>query len=117
MSRFLLYLARWQLSTPILWIVVSMLGTSLEATILANLIGGSTFFAVDKLIFRNRVFLEWETRPWGECSDCTTTGPVRRLVLASGKYDRRKDLQPQFRCPICSETKLKQLIASGRVLT
>ena len=41
MKRFLLYLIRWQLSTPILWLVVRNLGAGLGATVIANLIGAS----------------------------------------------------------------------------
>lgn len=54
MKKFLLYLGRWQLSTPILagcLILLSGLG-SFWATVVANLIGGAIFFWVDKLIFR-----------------------------------------------------------------
>ena len=54
MKRFLLYLLRWQLSSPILalWLLwLDPLGVAL-ATIIANLIGGCIFYWVDKLIFR-----------------------------------------------------------------
>ena len=56
MKKFLLYLLRWQLSTPILavcLIVFSQLG-EIPATIVANLIGGCIFFWVDKWIFRDK---------------------------------------------------------------
>jgi hypothetical protein len=120
MKRFVLYLARWQASTPVLWLVVSQLGAGLEATVLANLIGGSIFFWIDKFIFRNRIRVEWEVQPQGVCSDCDASGRVRRLVLAPGgtsrsEYDRRLDEQPQFRCTDCSATKVSSLKASNRV--
>ena len=54
MKRFLLYLLRWQLSTPILavcLILFAALGTT-TATILSNLIGGVIFFWVDRWIFK-----------------------------------------------------------------
>ncbi len=54
MKRFLLYLLRWQLSTPILalcLIFFASLGTTM-ATIVSNLIGGIIFFWVDKWIFK-----------------------------------------------------------------
>lgn len=51
MKRFLIYLGRWQLSTPILWVVIWYLGPSLESTIIANLIGGTLLFKVDDYIF------------------------------------------------------------------
>lgn len=59
MRRFVLYLIRWQLSTPILWLVVRHLGTSLYATVIANLIGGAIFFWVDKFIFTSRAVEVW----------------------------------------------------------
>lgn len=56
MNRFLIYLIRWQLSTPILalclWLL-SPLGIS-GATVVANLIGGCIFFFVDKRIFKEK---------------------------------------------------------------
>jgi hypothetical protein len=120
LKRFVLYLARWQASTPVLWLVVNQLGAGLDATIVANLIGGAIFFWVDKFIFRNRVRVEWEVEPAGVCSDCGEPGRVRRLVVApSGssrsEYDRRLDAQPEFRCTSCSATKLTQLMAAKRV--
>lgn len=55
MKRFLLYLIRWQLSTPILALVLHLLdiNETIEA-IIANLIGGILFFWIDKLIFKER---------------------------------------------------------------
>lgn len=52
--RFILYLIRWQLSTPILafaMVAFVELGTW-WATIIANLIGASIFFFVDRMIFQ-----------------------------------------------------------------
>lgn len=53
MKKFILYLIRWQCSTPILALCLSKLnfGTLLN-TIIANLIGGCIFFWVDKIIFK-----------------------------------------------------------------
>ena len=52
-KRFILYLIRWQLSTPILALCLNFLnlGTLLN-TIIANLIGGVIFYFVDKKIFK-----------------------------------------------------------------
>ena len=58
MIRFILYLTRWQLSTPILWGVLKVMlpyTGELMATIIANLIGGCIFFWIDKWIFRKSV--------------------------------------------------------------
>lgn len=55
MRRFLLYLLRWQLSSPILFAVLVLavnLGP-LMATVLSNLVGGVVFYWVDKWIFKN----------------------------------------------------------------
>lgn len=49
-----LYIARWQLSTPVLAVCLTLftgLGT-FWATVLANLVGSILFFPVDKLIFK-----------------------------------------------------------------
>lgn len=56
MRRFILYLIRWQLSTPILaacLILLSSLG-EIWGTVIANLIGGCLFFIVDKKIFKEK---------------------------------------------------------------
>ena len=56
MSKLIFYILRWQLSTPILYLVmanVPYLGT-LGKTILANLIGALIFFPVDELIFKKK---------------------------------------------------------------
>ncbi len=55
-KQYILYLIRWQLSTPILAVVLKLLSnmSTLAATIIANLIGGLIFFWVDKIIFKNK---------------------------------------------------------------
>lgn len=121
MLKFLLYVMRWQLSTPILWVVVSQLGTSLEATVIANLVGASIFFWVDKVIFRGRSLVVWEIVNDGRCADCGVSGSVKRLTFAPGGsrervYDRRDDAHPEYRCPVCSQQKLHRLIASRAVI-
>lgn len=52
--RFLLYLGRWQLSSPILALCLIWLEPvgAVRATIIANLIGGAIFFWVDRVIFK-----------------------------------------------------------------
>lgn len=54
--RFLAYLIRWQLSSPILALCMWVMGgwNIVIATILANLIGGCIFYFVDKRIFGNK---------------------------------------------------------------
>jgi hypothetical protein len=52
MKKFLCYLLRWQLSTPILWAVIYFMHLpSIEETVIANLVGGILFFWIDKKIF------------------------------------------------------------------
>ena len=54
--RFLLYALRWQLSTPILALVLSLLSTLNPwlAAAMANLLGSIIFFGVDRWIFKER---------------------------------------------------------------
>ena len=56
MNKLIMYLIRWQLSTPILAIVLIVLSDYNEiiATIIANFIGGLIFFNVDKIIFKKQ---------------------------------------------------------------
>lgn len=56
MKKFLLYLLRWQLSTPILALVLFFMKdwNYVLATIIANLIGGIIFFWVDRWIFNKK---------------------------------------------------------------
>ena len=51
--KFILYLIRWQLSTPILALCLSVFNfNTIINTIIANLIGGAIFYWVDKFIFK-----------------------------------------------------------------
>jgi hypothetical protein len=102
---------RWQLSTPVLWLVVRNMGTSLQATILANLIGSLIFFWVDKFIFTSSAVEMWHIKE-GKCDKCGTVGHLWRLVLAP-KYDKRKDNNPKFLCLNCSKEKTDKLRAKG----
>lgn len=54
MKRYVAYLLRWQLSTPLLALVLDLLSDmpTFWATVIANLIGGMIFFWVDKHIFK-----------------------------------------------------------------
>ena len=51
MKRFAIYLIRWQASTPILYLVIYLLGAGVWQTIAANIAGGITFYWIDKWIF------------------------------------------------------------------
>lgn len=53
MKQYIMYLFRWQLSTPILALVLYLLNfNEIIETIIANLIGGLIFYWIDKWIFR-----------------------------------------------------------------
>lgn len=55
MKKYILYLIRWQLSTPILALILYILNTNeIVETIIANLIGGIIFYWVDKKIFKEK---------------------------------------------------------------
>ena len=56
MMRFVAYLIRWQLSTPVLALGMWLMGglDIILATVIANLIGGCMFYFVDKKIFRGK---------------------------------------------------------------
>ena len=55
---YLLYLLRWQLSSPVLAGVLYLMSETsspIIPTIIANLIGGLIFFWIDRLIFKKPV--------------------------------------------------------------
>ncbi|MCX5695585.1 MAG: hypothetical protein NTW18_02835 [Candidatus Omnitrophica bacterium] len=110
MKRFILYLIRWQLSTPILWIVVKQLGASLQATVIANLIGGAIFFWVDKFIFTSKAIEIWHIKE-GKCDKCGVVSHLWRLVKTVN-YDK-SDCPPVFLCMKCSKEKTDDLRAQG----
>jgi hypothetical protein len=124
MVKFILYLVRWQLSTPILAPVVayfkhspSVFGTKedwIGATI-ANLIGGCIFFWVDRFIFKSKTIEKWEFIRAGKCFDCGQAGIVKRLAFAPGGYDRLDQKNPEFRCKVCSQKKYKALLKQQRI--
>ena len=114
-KKYLFYLFRWQLSTPILAVVLWWLSKYNEwvATIVANLIGGLIFFWVDKYIFKADYLNPlWEIKDHVKCIDCGEVCQGYRLVKTKN-YDRIKDPNPEFRCYECSKKKTKKLKANG----
>ncbi|MCL1929563.1 hypothetical protein FWF93_00190 [Candidatus Saccharibacteria bacterium] len=114
-KRYLFYLFRWQLSTPILAIVLLWLSNwhVTAATVVANLIGGLIFFWVDKYIFKVEYKIPlWEIKNNVKCTDCGAVTRGYRLVKTK-KYDRLGDKKPEFRCETCSENKLSNLRKKG----
>jgi len=110
-KKYILYLIRWQLSTPILAVVLIWLSSmnTLVATVIANLIGGLIFFWIDKFIFRTLSKNPlWEIREDVGCVDCGKTGRGYRITewLA---YNRKNDKNPQFRCETCKDIKMQEV--------
>lgn len=108
--RFILYLIRWQLSTPILWLVVRHMGPSLNSTIIANLIGGAIFFWVDRFIFTSSAVEIWHIKE-GKCDKCGVVSHLWRLVKTIG-YDK-SEAKPVFLCMRCSKEKTDALRSQG----
>ena len=110
-KKYFLYLVRWQLSTPILAIVLKLLSnmSTLTATIIANLIGGLIFFWVDKIIFKKTSEVPlWEIKNNVTCYDCHKKSNGYRIVLW-GNYDRTDDKDPHYRCRDCSIKKMHSI--------
>ncbi|HEX2950401.1 MAG TPA: hypothetical protein VHV83_12695 [Armatimonadota bacterium] len=124
LRRYILYLIRWQLSTPILAPVVayfkhspSIFGTLEDwiGSCVANIIGGLIFFWVDRFIFSRRLDGPiWAVEENVECADCGTVTRGYRLI-ATRNYDRWKDPTPEFRCEACSAKKSQTLKEKGVV--
>jgi len=63
MKKFLLYIFRWQCSTPILYVVILILPYgSLIKSIIANIIGGCIFYWIDRLIFDSNKRREFKNK-------------------------------------------------------
>jgi hypothetical protein len=56
MKKFILYVIRWQISSPILFICLYFIPTQniLLKTIISNFIGAMIFYWIDKLIFTKK---------------------------------------------------------------
>ena len=111
LRKFILYLLRWQLSTPILWLVVKNFGVGVWSTVLANLIGGAIFFWVDRFIFTSYAVEVWQFKDKGLCDECGKVESLWRLVRAPN-YERRSS-NPHFLCMQCSKKKTDELRAQG----
>jgi len=113
-KQYAIYLIRWQLSTPILAAVLTLLAAAnnLVATIVANFIGGLIFFWVDKFIFTTPLLkAQWEVEDNIECCDCGKIARGYRLVRTSN-YNKSK-ASPEFRCELCSQEKTNRLRKQG----
>ena len=114
LKRYLFYLLRWQLSTPILAVCVAFFAPfgNVISTVIANLAGGLIFFWIDRIIFskkyKNAI---WNIKPRTVCVDCGREGRGYRLV-ESGRYNKTGD-EPQYRCELCSVKKAGELANQG----
>ncbi|MCL2214765.1 MAG: hypothetical protein FWC06_06080 [Treponema sp.] len=111
LKKYLFYLIRWQLSTPILAVVLILLSDipTIWATIIANLIGGLIFFWVDRFIFRSLSKEPlWEIHDDVVCYSCGKQGRGYRIAEWLG-YNRRQDSTPQFRCEECRDAKAREV--------
>jgi hypothetical protein len=119
-KKLLLYVFRWQLSSPILAVVMAIVkgtpnwfGTAEEwkAAAIANLAGSLIFFWVDRFIFTSKAVEMWHVVKEGQCDQCGKVTELWRLTLAPG-YDKRQD-EPKYLCMECSKKKTDQLRKSG----
>lgn len=111
MKKYLLYLLRWQLSTPILAIVLYCMDgyNTTVSTIVANLIGGLIFFWIDKYIFKRKPKLPlWEITSNAICVDCGKSCIGYRIVDWQN-YNRENDTNPEYRCKSCSHNKFNKI--------
>ena len=114
-KRYFIYLVRWQLSTPVIAVVLIWLTTLNKwiATAIANLIGGLIFFWVDRFIFTSQSLAsQWEVRDNISCVDCKSIKRGYRLVKTKN-YNRLNDKNPEFRCEKCSQIKTEKLRKKG----
>ena len=112
-TKYVLYLGRWQLSTPILAVCVvyfARLGAT-GSTVLANLFGGLIFFWVDRWIFKHTSILQgevWEVQVDVVCADCGRPLDRGYRLVKANHYDKTGDRHPEFRCAECSRRKYEQ---------
>jgi len=108
-KRFGAYLFRWQLSSPILGVVIWLMPDPVWGTVIANFIGGCIFYWVDRWIFSTKeLSVQWEKKD-GYCTDCGIKGRVYRIVKAPN-YNKVGDPNPEFRCGSCSDIKAREIL-------
>ncbi len=112
-GRYLLYLARWQLSTPVLalWLYLFHLGGTAFSTIMANLMGGLLFFRVDRYLFKSEWFEVWQVTE-GRCHECGEAFEVLFRLIRAPAYNRLYSM-PAFLCIECSKRTIAALRARG----
>ncbi len=113
-KRYLLYLLRWQLSTPILAICLMYLSFGVTwNTVIANLVGGLIFFWVDRFIFTSQALAsQWEVADGVVCHDCKKIVSRGYRLVRAKNYDKTAAV-PEFRCEKCSCIKSEQQKKKG----
>lgn len=116
-KRYLLYLLRWQVSTPILAVCLMYLNFGVTwNTVLANLAGGLIFFWVDKFIFTSKILApQWEVAENIVCCDCKQS-VFRGYRLVKARHYDKTSATPEFRCERCSQAKSEKLRTEGILL-
>lgn len=81
------------------------------AATIANVIGGLIFFWVDRFIFYHKMNIPiWEVRENITCIDCEKpSSRGYRLLQTPNGYNKLDDINPQFRCELCSSIKFKRM--------
>jgi hypothetical protein len=110
-KKLILYIFRWELSTPILWGVLYLVGNGIGGTILANFVGALIFFWVDRFIFTSGAVEVWNFKDKGICDKCGAEESLWRLVRAQN-YDKSNS-EPKFLCMKCSKEKTDELRRKG----
>jgi hypothetical protein len=82
---------------------------------LANIIGASLFFWLDRYIFKPKFDVVWDVNECVECTDCGEIARGYRLVKNGSRYDKSNDECPEYRCEGCSARKYNELKEKGRI--
>jgi hypothetical protein len=114
-TKLFIYMIRWQLSSPILGIVMWFFGgsilDSMNGAVIANLIGSLIFYWFDMLTFSASALKEQWSVKNGNCCDCGQYGRLYRLVITPN-YNKLKSEQ-EYRCESCSIEKTNVLLNNG----
>ncbi len=105
-KKYGLYLLRWQLSTPVIAVVLIFLASMNKwvATAIANLIGGLIFFWIDRLIFASKKNIKCDIKEDIKCFKCGEITEGYYLVKTEN-CNNINDIRPKFICENCLKKK------------